>query len=185
LTEHLGGAKIYLKREDLCHTGAHKINNSLAQVLLAKRMGKTRVVAETGAGQHGVATATAAAMFGLDCEVYMGTDMWRASPERVPHEAPRDDRPARGQRSKTLKDAHQRGHARLDHERGEHPLRARHGLRPPSVPHDGAGLPVRHRPRGEEAIAKMEGRLPDCLVACVAAARMPWDCSMSSLMTRR
>jgi len=74
LTEHLGGAKLYLKREDLCHTGAHKINNSLAQVLLAKRMGKTRVVAETGAGQHGVATATAAAMFGLDCEVYMGTD---------------------------------------------------------------------------------------------------------------
>jgi tryptophan synthase beta chain len=74
LTEHLGGAKIYLKREDLCHTGAHKINNSLAQALLAKRMGKTRVVAETGAGQHGVATATAAAMFGLDCEVYMGTD---------------------------------------------------------------------------------------------------------------
>ncbi len=74
LTEHLGGAKIYLKREDLCHTGAHKINNSLAQVLLAKRMGKTRVIAETGAGQHGVATATAAAMFGLDCEVYMGTD---------------------------------------------------------------------------------------------------------------
>ena len=74
LTEHLGGAKIYLKREDLCHTGAHKINNSLAQVLLAKRMGKTRVIAETGAGQHGVATATAAALFGLDCEVYMGTD---------------------------------------------------------------------------------------------------------------
>jgi len=74
LTDHLNGAKIYLKREDLCHTGAHKINNSLAQVLLAKRMGKTRVIAETGAGQHGVATATAAAMFGLDCEVYMGTD---------------------------------------------------------------------------------------------------------------
>src|SRR5512135_308246 len=74
LTEHLGGAKIYLKREDLCHTGAHKINNSLAQVLLARRMGKTRLVAETGAGQHGVATATAAAMFGLDCEAYMGTD---------------------------------------------------------------------------------------------------------------
>ena len=74
LTKHLGGAKIYLKREDLCHTGAHKINNSLAQVLLARRMGKTRVIAETGAGQHGVATATAAAMFGLDCEVYMGTD---------------------------------------------------------------------------------------------------------------
>ncbi len=74
LTRHLNGARIYLKREDLAHTGAHKINNSLAQVLLARRMGKTRVVAETGAGQHGVATATAAAMFGLDCEVYMGTD---------------------------------------------------------------------------------------------------------------
>jgi tryptophan synthase beta chain len=74
LTEHLGGAKLYLKREDLCHTGAHKINNSLAQTLLAKRMGKTRVIAETGAGQHGVATATSAALFGLDCDVYMGVD---------------------------------------------------------------------------------------------------------------
>ena len=72
LTEHLGGAKIYLKREDLAHTGAHKINNSLAQVLLARRMGKKRVIAETGAGQHGVATATVAAMFGLQCVVYMG-----------------------------------------------------------------------------------------------------------------
>jgi len=66
MSEDCGGCRILLKREDLCHTGAHKINNSLAQVLLAKRMGKTRVVAETGAGQHGVATATAAAMFGLD-----------------------------------------------------------------------------------------------------------------------
>ncbi|WP_200898563.1 tryptophan synthase subunit beta [Gottschalkia purinilytica] len=68
------GAKIYLKREDLNHTGAHKINNALGQVLLAKRMGKTRIIAETGAGQHGVATATAAAMFGLDCEIYMGEE---------------------------------------------------------------------------------------------------------------
>jgi len=74
LTKKLGGARIYLKREDLCHTGAHKINNALAQVLLAYKMGKKRVVAETGAGQHGVATATAAALFGLECEVYMGTD---------------------------------------------------------------------------------------------------------------
>jgi tryptophan synthase beta chain len=74
LTEHLGGAKIYLKREDLCHTGAHKINNTLGQVLLAKRMGKRRVIAETGAGQHGVATATAAAMFGLECEIFMGRE---------------------------------------------------------------------------------------------------------------
>ena len=72
MTRDLGGAKIYLKREDLNHTGAHKINNALAQCLLAKKMGKTRVIAETGAGQHGVATATAAALLGLECEVYMG-----------------------------------------------------------------------------------------------------------------
>jgi len=74
LSEHFGGAKIYLKREDLCHTGSHKLNNALGQVLLAKRLGKKRVIAETGAGQHGVATATAAALFGLECEVFMGTD---------------------------------------------------------------------------------------------------------------
>jgi tryptophan synthase beta chain len=74
LTERLGGAKVYLKREDMNHTGAHKINNTLGQALLCLRMGKKRVIAETGAGQHGVATATAAAVFGLDCEVYMGTE---------------------------------------------------------------------------------------------------------------
>jgi len=72
LTKDLGGAKIYLKREDLNHTGAHKINNAMGQILLAKRMGKTRIIAETGAGQHGVATATVAAMFGLKCVIYMG-----------------------------------------------------------------------------------------------------------------
>lgn len=74
MTEDLGGAKIYLKREDLNHTGAHKINNVLGQVLLAKRMGKTRVIAETGAGQHGVATATGAALMGMECEVFMGAE---------------------------------------------------------------------------------------------------------------
>ncbi|MDO8683654.1 MAG: pyridoxal-phosphate dependent enzyme, partial [Armatimonadota bacterium] len=74
LTETLGGAKIYLKREDLCHTGAHKLNNVMGQILLAKRMGKKRIIAETGAGQHGVATATACALFGFDCEVYMGEE---------------------------------------------------------------------------------------------------------------
>src|SRR5271155_5928936 len=74
LTGQLGGAKIYLKREDLLHTGAHKINNCLGQALLAVRMGKRRVIAETGAGQHGVATATVAARFGLECVVYMGTE---------------------------------------------------------------------------------------------------------------
>jgi len=78
LTEKLGGAKIYLKREDLLHTGAHKINNAIGQILLARRMGKTRIIAETGAGQHGVATATAAARFGFDCTIYMGAvDMER------------------------------------------------------------------------------------------------------------
>ena len=74
LTKYLGGAKIYIKREDLCHTGSHKINNTLGQILLAKRLGKTRVIAETGAGQHGVAAATVAAMFGIKCDVYMGEE---------------------------------------------------------------------------------------------------------------
>lgn len=81
LSDHLGGAKIYLKREDLAHSGAHKINNALGQALLAVRMGKRRIIAETGAGQHGVATATAAALLGLDCVVYMGTvDIARQQP---------------------------------------------------------------------------------------------------------
>src|SRR3990170_5414644 len=74
LTKRLKGARIYLKREDLCHTGAHKINNTIGQAILTKRMGKQRVIAETGAGQHGVATATVAAMFGLECEIYMGAE---------------------------------------------------------------------------------------------------------------
>src|SRR4051812_31613202 len=77
LSEQLGGARIYLKREDLLHTGAHKINNCLGQALLAKRMGKRRIIAETGAGQHGVATATVCALFGLDCIVYMGLEDMR------------------------------------------------------------------------------------------------------------
>lgn len=81
LSQHLGGARIYLKREDLSHTGAHKINNTVGQALLARKMGKTRLIAETGAGQHGVATATVAALFGMRCEVYMGTeDMERQAP---------------------------------------------------------------------------------------------------------
>lgn len=81
LTAHCGGAQIYLKREDLAHTGAHKINNTLGQALLARRMGKTKVIAETGAGQHGVATATAAALFGMECRVFMGTeDVKRQAP---------------------------------------------------------------------------------------------------------
>ena len=77
LSQTLGGARIYLKREDLLHTGAHKINNALGQALLARRMGKQRIIAETGAGQHGVATATACALFGLNCVVYMGSEDMR------------------------------------------------------------------------------------------------------------
>ena len=81
LSESLGGAKIYFKRDELLHTGAHKINNTLGQILLARRMGKTRIIAETGAGQHGVATATVCALFGIDCVIYMGaTDIERQSP---------------------------------------------------------------------------------------------------------
>ncbi|MEH6361626.1 MAG: pyridoxal-phosphate dependent enzyme, partial [Amylibacter sp.] len=81
LTDHFGGAKIYLKRDELNHTGAHKINNVLGQILLARRMGKTRIIAETGAGQHGVATATVCARFGLECVVFMGaTDVERQAP---------------------------------------------------------------------------------------------------------
>ncbi len=83
LTRHLGGAKIYFKREDLNHTGAHKVNNTLGQVLLARRMNKRRIIAETGAGQHGVATATAAALFGLECEIFMGEEDIRRQQENV------------------------------------------------------------------------------------------------------
>jgi len=83
MTEQLGGAQIWLKREDLLHTGAHKINNALGQVLLAQRMGKTRVIAETGAGQHGVATATACALFGLECTVSQRPRRRRCSAYRV------------------------------------------------------------------------------------------------------
>ena len=106
LTEELGGPRIYLKREDLCHTGAHKINNTIGQILLARRMNKSRIIAETGAGQHGVATATVCAKFGVDCVVYMGTeDMER---QRLNVERMRllgaEVRPAESG-SRTLKDA--------------------------------------------------------------------------------
>ena len=86
MTKDLGGAKIYLKREDLNHTGAHKINNVLGQALLAKKMGKTRLIAETGAGQHGVATATAAALMGMECVVFMGEEtLWAPSKPLLAH----------------------------------------------------------------------------------------------------
>ncbi len=168
LTRELGGAKIYLKREDLVHTGAHKINNALGQILLARRMGKTRIIAETGAGQHGVATATVAAMFGMKCVIYMGAvdcerqilnvyRMKMLGAEVVPVHA--------GQ--KTLKEAVNEAmrdwvtnlrhtHYILGTAYGAHPY----------------PLIVRNFQRviGDEAraqILKHEGRLPDMLIACV------------------
>jgi tryptophan synthase beta chain len=168
LTEHLGGAKIYLKREDLCHTGAHKINNSLAQVLLAKRMGKTRVIAETGAGQHGVATATSAAMFGLDCDVYMGTDdMARQSLNVFRMKLLGTTVRPVDIGSKTLKDAINEAmrdwitnvantHYVLGTVFGPHPF--------PMMVRDFQSVIGRE---ARKQILKLEGRLPDCLVACV------------------
>jgi tryptophan synthase beta chain len=168
LSDHLGGAKIYLKREDLCHTGAHKINNSLAQVLLAKRMGKTRVVAETGAGQHGVATATAAAMFGLDCEVYMGTeDVARQSLNVFRMKLLGAIVRPVDLGSKTLKDAINEAmrdwitnvgntHYVLGTVFGPHPF--------PMIVRDFQSVIGRE---AKKQIMKHENRLPDALVACV------------------
>lgn len=168
LTRELGGAKIYLKREDLLHTGAHKINNAMGQILLAKRMGKTRVIAETGAGQHGVATATVAAMFGMKCRVYMGeVDCERQAlnvfrmrllgAEVTPVKA--------GQR--TLKEAvNEAMRDWVTNVRDTHYiLGTAYGAHPYPVM-------VRnfHRVIGDEARAQIlekEGRLPDLLVACV------------------
>ncbi len=168
LTEKFGGARVYLKREDLAHTGAHKINNALGQCLLAKRMGKSRVIAETGAGQHGVATATAAARLGLECEIYMGTDdiarqklnvfRMRLLGAKVV---------AVDSGSKTLKDAI--NEAMRDWvtnvEHTHYVLGTVHGPHPfPMIVRDFQSV------IGREARAQVlerEGRLPDLLIACV------------------
>lgn len=168
LTKHCGGAKIYLKREDLNHTGAHKINNTIGQVLLARRMGKKRVIAETGAGQHGVATATAAAMFGLECVVFMGEeDIKRQELNvfRMKILGARVESVTSG--SRTLKDAMNEAirdwvtNVRttfyvLGSVGGPHPY--------PMIVRDFQKI------IGEEArqqILQAEGRLPDYIVACV------------------
>lgn len=168
LTEHLGGAKIYLKREDLNHTGAHKINNALGQILLARKMKKTRIIAETGAGQHGVATATAAAKFGLECAIYMGVeDMERQALNvyRMRILGARVIPVTSG--SQTLKDATNEAirdwvtnventHYVIGSTVGPHPY--------PTIVRDF------QRVIGDETkeqILKKEGRLPDLLVACV------------------
>ena len=168
LTEHLSGPRIYLKREDLLHTGAHKINNCIGQGLLAVRMGKRRIIAETGAGQHGVATATVAARFGLECVVYMGTEdmeRQRLNVNRMKLLGAKVVGVDSG--SRTLKDAINEAmrdwvtnvrttHYLLGSVLGAHPY--------PQMVRDF------HRVIGQEARAQIlqaEGRLPDLLVACV------------------
>jgi tryptophan synthase beta chain len=168
LSEHCGGPKIYLKREDLTHTGAHKINNTLGQGLLAVRMNKNRLVAETGAGQHGVATATVAALLGLECVVYMGTeDMQRQAPnvERMRLLGAEVHPVDAG--SRTLKDAINEAvrdwvtnvaktHYLLGSVLGPHPY--------PMLVRDFQAVIGRE---AREQILATEGRLPDSLVACV------------------
>ena len=168
LSQALGGARIYLKREDLAHTGAHKINNALGQALLAKRMGKTRIVAETGAGQHGVATATACALLGLECVIYMGAvDMERQALNVFRMRLLGAEVRAVDAGSRTLKDAINEAirdwvtnvrttHYLLGSALGPHPY--------PRMVRDF------QRVIGEETrrqILEAEGRLPDLLIACV------------------
>ncbi|HEX6436547.1 MAG TPA: tryptophan synthase subunit beta [Candidatus Binatia bacterium] len=168
LTEQLGGAKIYLKREDLCHTGAHKINNTIGQILLARRMKKARIIAETGAGQHGVATATVAARFGMQCEIFMGKeDVARQSLNVFRMKLLGAQVRVVESGSKTLKDAMNEAlrdwvtnvfdtYYLIGSVAGPHPY--------PMMVRDFQSV------IGQEArrqILRQEGRLPDCLVACV------------------
>ena len=150
LTETLGGAKIYLKREDLLHTGAHKINNALGQGLLAKRMGKKRVIAETGAGQHGVATATVCALLGLECVVYMGeVDMERQDLNVKRMRLLGAEVRGVSSGSKTLKDAISEAMRDWVTNVRDHLLPAGQRSRRASVPDHGARLPSRHQHRNE------------------------------------
>ncbi|GMT48203.1 MAG: tryptophan synthase beta chain [bacterium] len=168
LTGYLGGARIYLKREDLTHTGAHKINNALGQALLAKRMGKERLIAETGAGQHGVATATGAALVGLKCEIYMGSeDMERQALNVFRMRLLGAEVSEVSEGSRTLKDAINEAlrdwttnvrstHYILGTVFGPHPY--------PTMVRKFQSVIGREARR---QILKAEGRLPDCLIACV------------------
>jgi tryptophan synthase beta chain len=168
LTRHLGGARVYLKREDLCHTGAHKINNAMGQVLLARMMGKTRIIAETGAGQHGVATATVCALMGLKCLVYMGTeDMRRQELNVFRMKLLGAEVSGVDAGSRTLKDAINEAlrdwvtnvadtHYLLGSVMGPHPY--------PMIVRDFQSVIGRE---AREQILKAEGRLPDLLIASV------------------
>ncbi|HNS02945.1 MAG TPA: tryptophan synthase subunit beta [Anaerolineae bacterium] len=172
LSAHLGGAQIYLKREDLAHSGAHKINNALGQALLVQRMGKRRIVAETGAGQHGVATATAAALLGIDCVVYMGTvDMARQAPNVFRMKLLGAEVRGVDSGSKTLKDAINEAirdwvtnvrttHYLLGSALGPHPY--------PTLVRDFQSVIGREARRQLlDPAAGGPGRLPDAVVACV------------------
>src|SRR2546423_243834 len=168
LTEHARGARIYLKREDLSHTGSHKINNALGQVLLARRMGKSRVIAETGAGQHGVATATVCALFGLECVVYMGAeDMRRQALNVFRMQLLGAEVREVDNGSRTLKDAINEAlrdwvtnvsdtYYLLGSALGPHPY--------PLMVRDFQSV-IGRETRAQ--ILEREGRLPDCLIACV------------------
>jgi tryptophan synthase beta chain len=167
LTAHCGGAQIYLKREDLAHTGAHKINNALGQGLLAKRMGKTRVIAETGAGQHGVATATVCALLGIECVVYMGVDdMARQRPNVFRMKLLGAEVRGVTTGSRTLKDAineamrdwvtHPDSYYLLGSALGPHPY--------PTMVRDFQSVIGRE---AREQILAAAGRLPDMVIACV------------------
>ena len=152
LSETLGGARIYLKREDLLHTGAHKINNCLGQVLLARRMGKRRIIAETGAGQHGVATATVCALFGLECVVYMGEEdmrRQRLNVFRMRLLGAKVVGVTTG--SRTLKDAISEAMRDWVTNVVDDPLPARLGARRASLPDDGARFPEGDRRGGAAA----------------------------------
>ena len=146
LTDLGGGARIYLKREDLAHTGAHKINNALGQGLLAKRMGKQRIIAETGAGQHGVATATVCALLGLECIVYMGeVDIARQSPNVFRMKLLGAEVRPGPLRLADTQGRDQRGDPRLGRQRREHLLYHRLRRRHAPVPDDGPQFPIGHR----------------------------------------
>ncbi|MFP6581978.1 MAG: tryptophan synthase subunit beta [Candidatus Hydrogenedentota bacterium] len=168
LTEHLGGARVYFKREDLCHTGAHKINNALGQVLLAKKMGKKRIIAETGAGQHGVATATAAALLGLECEIYMGAEdieRQKLNVFRMKLLGAKVNSVESG--SKTLKDAINEGLRDWVTNVGEthYVMGTVHGPHPyPLICRDFQSVIGRE---ARQQILDQEGRLPNTLIACV------------------
>ena len=183
---HAGGAKVYFKRDELNHTGSHKINNCLGQILLAKRMGKTRIIAETGAGQHGVAVATVCAKFELPCEIFMGAvDVERQKPQRVPHEAAGRQGQRRHVGRADAEGRHERGAARLGRQRARHLLHHRHGRGACSLSGDGARLPIHHRQGG--ARADDGGARAGCRTRWLpasAAAPMPSACSIPSSTTR-